>query len=85
MVTGCGCHDPIVFGHQRPCQLGLGPIRTGGLPQREQRTYVEYQAIYGPAGNPEIVAARQLPPLPSHRQRAEIALARLRERLSQGG
>ena len=22
MVTGCRCHDPVVFGHQSPCVLG---------------------------------------------------------------
>ena len=24
MVTGCGCHDPRVFGHRDDCRSGLG-------------------------------------------------------------
>ena len=27
MVTGCGCHDPAVFGHQAGCALGPRLVR----------------------------------------------------------
>lgn len=30
MVTGCGCVDPLVFGHGRACELDLGPSTSGG-------------------------------------------------------
>lgn len=29
MVTGCGCHDPLVFGHQLRCSVLLGPADAG--------------------------------------------------------
>jgi len=30
VVTGCGCHDPAVFGHQDLCEDRLGPRSAGG-------------------------------------------------------
>lgn len=30
MVTGCGCVDPLVFGHGWRCELDLGPHVAGG-------------------------------------------------------
>jgi len=53
MVTECSCHDPIVFGHGTACELGIGPVKTGGVPQREQRTYTEHRQEYPPRNEPE--------------------------------
>lgn len=30
MVGGCGCHDPIAFGHGYRCRRELGPDIVGG-------------------------------------------------------
>ena len=36
MVTGCGCHDPQVFGHQAPCPAGPRPLRPGPVSWRDR-------------------------------------------------
>lgn len=48
MVTGCGCHDPIVFGHQVCCRDGLGPREMGGRRGINALTMPDYQARYDP-------------------------------------
>ena len=67
MVTGCGCHDPIVFGHQEACRLGLGPRSAGARTLDSERYRAEYDSLDALPGPPRELAAdwhrtvRQLP------------------------
>lgn len=82
MVGGCGCHDPIVFGHDWFCELGLGP--TAHVPYWARRSDFRPEPI-------PIIVAPAIPYKPEHhmtaaknarRALAEQTLAILRAKLA---
>lgn len=46
MVTGCGCTDPVVLGHQSPCEDELGPRYAGEVLTDPTRAAGQYQVEY---------------------------------------
>lgn len=53
MVTGCGCLDPVVFGHGPRCKSGLGPSVSGGTGDNEWHPLGSHIQTYDPTVPPE--------------------------------
>lgn len=58
MVTGCACHDVLVFGHGIKCSAGLGPVRQGGVPRNQGPTLWSSSTRYDP-DTPQDIERRQ--------------------------